>query len=219
MKKKKIIYMSILIMLVAAASLLTKKVIDLSARNTQSQQAIASLSKKVDRLKTDVNHYKKEKEERGKQSALYDFKENVFQSRYPRFSDVAEVVFRKSKDYGFSPYLIMALIQVESNFDRFAVSNAGAYGLMQVNYTVWKEELDIEYSQIFDIEYNIELGLKVLKHYYDKASGNLFMALFRYNNGYKHNNTKYTGKIIATKFYSQEKKDTKDQKKKKDMSI
>lgn len=219
MKKNKIIYISILVMLVAAASLLTKKVIDLSARNQQSQQKIQKLSKKVDSLKTDVVHYKKEKAEKEKYSALYDFKENVFQSRYPRFSDVAEVVFRKSKGYGFSPYLIMALIQVESNFDRFAVSNAGAYGLMQVNYSVWKDELEIDYSRIFNIEYNVDLGLKVLKHYYDKASGNLFMALFRYNNGYKHNNTKYTGKIIATKFYAQDKKDVKKEKKKKDMSI
>ena len=44
--------------------------------------------------------------------------------------------YRKSRDFGFSPYLIMSLIQVESNFDPYAVSSVGAYGLMQVNYSV-----------------------------------------------------------------------------------
>jgi soluble lytic murein transglycosylase-like protein len=205
--------------LLAATVLLTKAVLDLSAQKKENRKTISTLNRTVDRLESDVNHYKKEKVEKQKKSSLYHFKESVFESRYPRFSDVAEVVFRKSKDFGFSPYLVMAVIQVESNFDRFAVSNAGAYGLMQVNYSVWKDELSIDYARIFEIDYNINLGLKILKHYYDKASGNIFMALFRYNNGYKHNNTKYTGKIVATKFFAKEKKNDKKEDKKKDMSI
>ncbi len=108
----------------------------------------------------------------------------------------------------------MAIIQVESAFDPYAVSSAGAYGLMQINYTVWKDYLSINFNRIFEKEYNIDLGLKVLKHYYDNASGNMFMALFRYNNGYKYNNTKYNGKIIATRFYANKDKANQTTKKK-----
>ena len=86
-------------------------------------------------------------------------------------------------------------MQVESAFNPLALSTAGAYGLMQVHYAVWKDELQIEKSRIFDIEYNIGLGLKILKQYYDLANGNMDRALFLYNNGYKYNNSGYIAKV------------------------
>ena len=74
--------------------------------------------------------------------------------------------------------------------------------------------MNIDFSRIFHKEYNINLGLKILKHYYDKSSGNMFMALFRYNNGYKHNNTPLNGKIVATRFLfpSEKRKEKKEEK-------
>jgi len=63
------------------------------------------------------------------------------------------------------------------------------------------------------------LGLKVLKHYYDKNAGNMFMALYRYNNGYKFNNQRYNGKIVATKFFSHEKARLKKRQQEEDLSI
>ena len=92
------------------------------------------------------------------------------------------------------------LIEVESAFRPYVVSHAGAYGLMQVNYKVWKNEYNIDYSKICDIEYNVELGIKILKRYMKKSNGNILRALHLYNNGYLHNNHKYKYKVLATNF-------------------
>ena len=72
---------------------------------------------------------------------------------------------------------------------------------MQINYSVWKNELAINFRKIFDIEYNIDLGLQVLKRYYRKTGGDLLRTLHLYNNGYLHNNEKYKYKVISTCFY------------------
>lgn len=150
---------------------------------------------------------------------LHRFQEHIFKLRYPRFTEITQIVFKKSKDYEFNPYLVMAVIQVESNFQSFAVSKAGAYGLMQVNYSVWKDELDIDFNRIFDAEYNIDLGLKILKHYYEETNGNLLQALFHYNNGYKFNNTAYSGKVVSTHFYANKDKASVKKEEKDNLSI
>ena len=200
------IYITILFCSIIATAVLTSTVLDLSAQKKEHQATIERLNTSVAHLQGDVKNYKQEIAESNKKTALFKFKSNAIQSKYPKFAQISEIVFRKSKEYGFSPYLIMSLIQVESNFESYAVSNAGAYGLMQVNYSVWKDYLNIDYNRIFKKEYNIDLGLKVLKHYYDKTGGNMFMALYRYNNGYKYNNTSYNGKIVSTKFFNHDKK-------------
>ncbi|MCP4216287.1 MAG: lytic transglycosylase domain-containing protein [bacterium] len=174
----------------------------LSAEKDACRQMIAGLQETVEIQQTEIKQQETYRADENNRLALYNFKENVFKLRYPGYLSTAEKVFKKSKEYGFNPYLIMALIQVESGFNSYAVSTAGAYGLMQVNYSVWKNELNIDLRRIYEKEYNIDLGLKILKHYYDRSRGNIFRALFHYNNGYKHNNTRYNGKIIATNFYA-----------------
>ena len=113
------------------------------------------------------------------------FKENLFRRRDPLFSHILDVVVEKSDKYGFDPSLIMALITVESGFKPRAHSANGAYGLMQVHYAVWKDRLDIDFKRIYEVEYNVELGMKILKHYMEMSGGNLAKALSLYNSGYK----------------------------------
>jgi soluble lytic murein transglycosylase-like protein len=125
----------------------------------------------------------------------------VVRKKYPLFSKIVDVVYKKSREYGFNPNLILSLIQTESSFRPRAVSSAGAYGLMQVNYSVWKEELDIDNLRIFDIEYNIDLGMRILKHYHEESGGDLLQTLHLYNNGYRHNNHKYKHKVVSSVFY------------------
>jgi soluble lytic murein transglycosylase-like protein len=204
--------------MVVLASFLMFTVVCLSKEKQENQQIISALSQEITQLKERVAKYKLYKDQEEQRLALYRFKRSVFQLRYPEFTKIANIVFKKSKEYKFNPYLVMAIIQVESDFNPYAISNAGAYGLMQINYAVWKNELNINFNRIFDKEYNIDLGLKILKHYYDNARGNIFMALFRYNNGFKYNNTRYNGKIIATKFYANKDK-AKQGSKNKNLSI
>ena len=209
------IYIVVFLVLMVTTALLMTAVVNLVDQKGENRETIAQLTQKAANLEKKVAHFEKEKEK----FEFYRFKQNVFNLKYPDYSQIAKIVFKQSKKYGFNPYLIMAVIQVESAFDQYAVSSVGAYGLMQVNYSVWKNELGIDFNRIYEKKYNIDLGLKILKHYYKEASGNIFMALYRYNNGYKYQNKKYNARIISTKFYPHTKEKNQTKKKDKELSI
>jgi soluble lytic murein transglycosylase-like protein len=79
------------------------------------------------------------------------------------------------------PELVLAVIDVESNFDRYAISSSSALGLMQV-MPFWVEELGrADKNELFDIRFNILLGCRILKYYLDLANGDLIQGLARYN--------------------------------------
>jgi soluble lytic murein transglycosylase-like protein len=79
------------------------------------------------------------------------------------------------------PELVLAVIDVESNFDRFAISSASALGLMQV-MPFWVGELGYkDKNELFKIDVNILLGCRILKFYLDMERGNLVQGLARYN--------------------------------------
>lgn len=132
---------------------------------------------------------------------ILKYKEKVMRKKYPLFSKISEVVYLKSKEYKINPDLILALIEIESSFKPNSISTQGAYGLMQINYKVWKKELNIDSSKIFDIEYNVDLGIRILKMYLKESKGDLMKALHLYNNGYYYNNEKYKYKVISTIFF------------------
>jgi len=134
---------------------------------------------------------------------LLEYQNATFQKKFPDFAKIVDVAFKKSRRYGFNPNLILSVIQVESAFNPLAVSSAGAYGLMQVRYSVWKDELRIDKNRIFDIEYNIDLGLRILKQYHEVSGGNINRTLFLYNNGYKYNNSGYLTRVNAS-IYNQD---------------
>jgi hypothetical protein len=209
------IYIVLFLILIVTTALLMTAVVSLVDQKGEHRETIARLSRKTATLEEKVALYEKEKEK----FEFYRFKQNVFNLKYPDYSKIARIVFNESKKYGFDPYLIMAVIQVESDFDQYAVSPIGAYGLMQVNYSVWKDPLAIDFNRIYEKEYNIVLGLKILKHYYEESAGNIFMALYRYNNGYKYRNEEYNTKIISTKFYSHKKEGDQPKNKDKERSI
>lgn len=105
----------------------------------------------------------------------------------PRINDFdARVEFLKTLDYeatraGLDRQLVLALIQVESNFRKYAISLAGARGLMQV-MPFWSRLIgDGEPRHLFDMRTNLRYGTVILRHYLDIEQGDLFMALGRYN--------------------------------------
>ena len=93
---------------------------------------------------------------------------------------ILRTVHREATHAGLPPELVLAVIQVESNFDRFAISSAGARGLMQV-MPFWLDELQRPDGDLFDIRTNIRFGCIILKHYMDRERGNHARALARYN--------------------------------------
>jgi soluble lytic murein transglycosylase-like protein len=95
----------------------------------------------------------------------------------------------EAKRVDLPPELILAVIEVESNFDRFAISVAGARGLMQI-MPFWKEEIGRPGDNLMHANTN----LTILKHYYDKENGDLRRALGRYNGSL--GKRKYPNKVI-----------------------
>lgn len=94
---------------------------------------------------------------------------------------ILKAVHHHATQTGVAPELVLAVIDVESNFDRFAISSATALGLMQV-MPFWVPELGYkDKNELFDIETNILLGCRILKYYLDMEGGDLVRGLARYN--------------------------------------
>ena len=78
------------------------------------------------------------------------------------------------------PGLVMAIIDVESRFNRWAVSPAGAVGLMQV-MPFWPEELGMRRHQLVQVPDNIRMGTAIFRHYLKREKNDVAKALARYN--------------------------------------
>lgn len=81
---------------------------------------------------------------------------------------------------GLPPELVLAVIQVESYFDRWAISVAGAQGLMQI-MPFWLDEIGRPEDNLFHVQTNLRMGCTILKYYLDMERGDLTRALGRYN--------------------------------------
>jgi soluble lytic murein transglycosylase-like protein len=78
------------------------------------------------------------------------------------------------------PGLVMAIIEIESNFNRYAVSYAGAVGLMQV-MPLWPESHGMRRHQLIKTAENIRMGCAIYRHYLKREKQNIARALARYN--------------------------------------
>lgn len=94
---------------------------------------------------------------------------------------------------GLEPELVLAVIDVESNFDTYAVSVAGALGLMQI-MPFWKDEIGRPDDNLIRLETNLRYGCTILKYYLNKEDGDLRRALGRYNGSLGRR--KYPNKVI-----------------------
>jgi soluble lytic murein transglycosylase-like protein len=89
-------------------------------------------------------------------------------------------VHRFAKLSQLPPELVLAVIEVESHFDRYAVSRAGAQGLMQV-MPFWKAEIGRPEDNLILTETNLSYGCRILQFYLNQEKGQLSSALARYN--------------------------------------
>jgi len=96
-----------------------------------------------------------------------------------RLMILKQVHYEASKS-GLAPELILALINVESNFDHFAISSVGARGLMQI-MPFWLEEIGRPDDNLFDISTNLRFGCTILNIYLKREKGDMRRALARYN--------------------------------------
>ena len=94
--------------------------------------------------------------------------------------NLLKTIHAESVRVGVEPELVLAIIQVESNFDHFALSPVGARGLMQI-MPFWIKELGYPDDNLFIPQTNLRYGTTILKYYLDMEKGQTSKALARYN--------------------------------------
>ena len=107
---------------------------------------------------------------------------------------ILERVHCEAQRQKLPPGLVMAVIDVESGFNRWAVSSAGAVGLMQV-MPFWPKQLGMTNEQLVRIPQNIKMGCTILKHYLDREKGDYTKALARYNGS--RGRRQYSDKVLT----------------------
>jgi len=131
---------------------------------------------KVDNLKIYFKHYMM------KNFNLYD-----------RYTDyVADCILKESKLKDLDPILVISIIEVESSFMFNAKSDKNSYGLMQVNYTVWKHKTK-ELGDLYDPATNIKIGTDILQQYVRDNNGDIKKALDSYLGTQSED---YEGKVL-----------------------
>lgn len=95
-------------------------------------------------------------------------------------ADILHHVHCEARRLALPPALVMAVIDVESRFDRWAVSSAGAVGLMQI-MPFWPSQLGMTNHELVRIPQNVRMGCTILKFYLDREKGDYTKALARYN--------------------------------------
>lgn len=94
--------------------------------------------------------------------------------------ELLSLIHAEATRVNLEPGLVLALIQVESAFNRFAISSAGARGLMQI-MPFWKKEIGRTDDNLLDIPTNLRYGTTILAHYIEVEKGSVIRALARYN--------------------------------------
>ncbi len=130
------------------------------------------------------------KEEDGFKRGFYEISKNhaLFEKMIERCKGQCCDAIKNFASKGeLDPLIIYAIIYTESSFKRFAISNKGAIGIVQVNPDVGREvayELGIPFSEelLFDCEYNLKIGI----HYFKKMLeifNDIELAFVAYNMG------------------------------------
>lgn len=94
--------------------------------------------------------------------------------------NLLKMIHLEASKVDLEPELVLALIQTESAFDQYAVSSAGALGLMQI-MPFWKDVIGRDKDNLITVQTNLRYGCTILSYYLEKEKGNLTRALARYN--------------------------------------
>lgn len=117
--------------------------------------------------------------------------------------DLLRLLHGEAARADLEPELVLAVVDVESNFNRFAISRVGARGLMQI-MPFWREEIGRPDDNLFQMKINLRYGCTILRYYLDAEKGNLAQALARYNGSagrWEYPNRVF--KALNTRWYKQ----------------
>ena len=94
--------------------------------------------------------------------------------------DLLQGIHGAATQASVSPELVLAVIEVESHFDRFAISRVGAQGMMQV-MPFWKDEIGRPEDNLTLNATNLEYGCRIMQFYIQRKNGKLHRAMAAYN--------------------------------------
>jgi soluble lytic murein transglycosylase-like protein len=127
----------------------------------------------------------------GEMSTRLQKKKSDFNTR----KEFLQTLWYEAKRAGLDVSLVLGLVQVESNFRKFAVSPVGARGYMQV-MPFWARLIgDGDAGKLFHMQTNLRFGCVILRHYLDRERGDEFMALGRYNGS--RGKSQYPGAVFS----------------------
>lgn len=107
---------------------------------------------------------------------------------------ILRTTYMEAHRQNLDPDLVLSVMQVESAFNRFAVSKVGAQGLMQI-MPFWQQEIGRSQDNLTSIVTNIRYGTTILSHYIEISNTDLVEALGRYNGS--KGRLKYPEKVVA----------------------
>jgi soluble lytic murein transglycosylase-like protein len=110
--------------------------------------------------------------------------------RIPELEDgdrrrLARTLVAEAEGAHIDPLLVLAVIEVESSYDPGALSDRGAYGLMQLREPTLRREVEragLEWGDARDPAVNVQAGIRYLRRLLD-AFGREEVALMAYNAG------------------------------------
>lgn len=91
-----------------------------------------------------------------------------------------EMVHYEATRAALDPWLVLALIKIESGFQRYATSRVGAQGYMQI-MPFWRKLIGKPQQSLYEPATNLRYGCTILRHYLLLEHGNVVRALARYN--------------------------------------
>jgi soluble lytic murein transglycosylase len=187
---------------------------DIQTENRLLKDKIAEQNEKLDTINTQMENYLKERISKDQFTEIYmqlqeltgmvseEKKREFYMNRIVNIIsadneqlesetiyEMAKNIYETSLKYNFNPFLICALIKVESNFIVDSISDSYAYGLCQVRRFIARElaenigiKWDGAEKTLLDPENNIKIGVYYLALLYDDF-GDIKLALIAYNYG------------------------------------
>jgi len=136
----------------------------------------------------------------------YKYKDNLIYEIYNSYNFYSAINYIRIKHHK-KPLRIELLrliflqwIEMESGFNKNAISKSGCYGLLQIKYSVWKKHFKLKsYKQLFNYRTNIRISKNIFIKYLEKSNGNFYLALKYYNEGPFSNSmfSQYSNVIIS----------------------
>jgi len=145
----------------------------------------------------------KRKEKIKEMQVLALFVKNKYNTSLEFAEKIILTTFRESNVHSIPPTLILSLISVESGFNQFAKSHAGALGLTQV-IPKWHRDrirstINDKGGDIWHPRNNISIGVNILNEYYSSSNYNMMIALQKYNGSLNDESRKYSKKVLNNK--------------------